>query len=166
MTPELFSKELHNSIPANRDTFGKFIGTWSLQLTISDPSGSSLKYSGEWHFFRILQGRAIQDIWIIPSLMPKDNDEYHEYGTTIRTYNPKTEKWKAVWVGPIQNQLFMFDVEDNDEEIILTETKSPNLEMKWTFYNISENAFQWKSEVKVKGSDSWFTNYHMKLTRI
>ena len=166
MTSKLFSENIHKFIPSDRDVFGKFIGEWSLSLTITNFDGSSLNYKGEWHFFRILQGRAIQDIWIIPSLNPKGSDEFHEYGTTIRTFNPKTGKWKAVWTGPVQNQFFVFDIEDNDDTITLMETGNPKLEMKWSFFDIKEDSFQWKSEMKIRGTNDWFTNYHMELIRI
>ena len=166
MDTKLFSKTLHASIPESKDTFGKFIGEWSLNLTITNQNGTKNRFKGEWHFYRILQGRAIQDIWIIPGLTSQGENDFHEYGTTIRTFNFKTRKWRAVWVGPVQNQLFVFDIEDINDQIILTETNNPNLEMKWSFFDISENSFQWKSEVKIKGLDSWFTNYHMILNRI
>lgn len=166
MDSKLFSKSRHSSIPESKDTFGKFIGKWNLDLTITNHDGSNLKYKGEWHFHRILQGRAIQDIWIIPGLTSHDDNDFHEYGTTVRTFNPKTNKWKAVWVGPIQNQLFIFDIEDNINQITLTETNIPNLEMKWSFFDISQNSFKWKSEVKTKEHSNWIINYFMELTRI
>lgn len=166
MDYKLFSESRHSSIPVDKDTFGKFIGKWNLDLIIINPDGSNIKYKGEWHFHRILQGRAIQDIWIIPGLTSNKVNEFHEFGTTVRTFNPKTNKWKAVWIGPIQNQLFVFDIEDNNEQIILTEMNNPNLEMKWSFFDISKNSFKWKSEVKINEHNNWFTNYHMKLTRI
>ena len=166
METKLFSKNLHGSIPENRDIFGKFIGEWSLELTITNLNGISVQHKGEWHFHRILQGRAIQDVWIIPNLNSIDGNEFHEYGTTVRTYNANTKKWKAVWVGPIQNQFFVFDIDDNNEAIILTETNNPKLEMKWSFFDIFPNSFQWKSEIRIKETGNWFTNYYMKLTRI
>ena len=164
MDSKLLSKTLHSSIPKSKDIFGKFIGEWSLTLTITNPDGTNARYNGEWNFYRILQGRAIQDIWIIPDIASQGDNEFHEFGTTIRTFNLKTNKWKAVWVGPVQNQLFVFDIEDNTDQIILTETNNPHLEMRWSFFDISENSFQWKSEVKIK-ENIWFTNYHMELTR-
>ena len=86
MTHKLLSESLHNSIPKNRDIFGKFLGKWKLKLTIFSFDGSSKNHKGEWHFFRILQGRAIQDIWIIPSLNG-EGDSYHEFGTTVRMFD-------------------------------------------------------------------------------
>ena len=160
---KLFSKSRHSSIPENKDTFGKFIGNWSLELTITNLDGSKLKYVGEWHFHRILQGRAIQDIWIIPGLATHEYGDFHEYGTTVRTFDTKTGKWRAVWVGPIQNQLYVFDVEDKIDQISLTATNITLMEMKWSFFDIAPNSFKWKSEVKLK--DRWFTNYFMELTR-
>ena len=164
MNSKLFSTSRHSSIPEDKDTFGKFIGEWSLDLTITNQDGSTIQYKGEWHFFRILQGRAIQDIWIIPGLTSSEDDDFHEYGTTVRTFNPKTQKWRAVWVGPIQNQLFTFDIEDSGDQITLTASNITSMEMKWSFFGITPNAFKWKSEVKINGH--WFTNYFMELKRI
>lgn len=163
MDTKLFSTNRHHSIPESKDTFGKFIGEWNLDLTITHSDGSTLQYKGEWHFHRILEGRAIQDIWIIPDSAAQEDNTFHEYGTTVRTFNPRTNAWKAVWVGPIQNQLFTFDIDDQNDQIVLTATNTP-MDMKWSFFNISPNSFNWKSEVKVK--EHWFTNYSMELTRI
>lgn len=166
MDSKLYAKSLHSSIPEDKDTFGKFIGKWSLDLTITNFDGTKTRHKGEWHFHRILQGRAIQDIWIIPDLTTHLDNEFHEYGTTIRTFNPKTNQWKAVWVGPIQNQFFVFDIQDDIDPITLTLNNNSNLMMKWSFFDIAKNSFKWKSEVKIKEQDNWFINYYMELTRI
>ena len=163
MTHKLLSENLHNSIPEDRDIFGKFLGKWKLKLTIFSFDGSSKNHTGEWHFFRILQGRAIQDIWIIPDL--NDDDNYHEFGTTVRMFDLKRNIWKASWIGPIQNQLFVFDIEDNNNIIILKETHNQKLNMKWSFFDISKKSFKWKSEVKMS-DNNYFTNYYMELSRI
>jgi hypothetical protein len=162
----LFSNKLHPSIPMEKDVFGQFIGSWNLDLIITHSNGSKSNFNGEWHFSRILQGRAIQDIWVIPNINKEVEGEFLEYGTTTRTYNPKTGKWKACWMGPIQNQVFIFDIEDTGDTIILSELTITHFEMRWIFFEISENSFQWKSEVKYNGSDKWMINYHMKLNRI
>ena len=166
MESTLYAESLHHSIPESKDTFGKFIGKWNLDLTITNFDGTNTRHKGEWHFHRILQGRAIQDIWIIPNLTSDQENEFHEYGTTIRTFNTRTNKWKAVWVGPVQNQFFVFDIEDNIDQITLTLNNNPNLIMRWSFFDISKNAFKWKSEVKMKEHDHWFMNYYMEMTRI
>jgi hypothetical protein len=69
-------------------------------------------------------------------------------------------------MGPIQNQVFIFDIEDTDDTIILSELTITHFEMRWIFFEIYKNSFQWKSEVKYNGSDKWMINYHMKLNRI
>lgn len=150
MNANLFATTRHSSIPESKDIFGKFIGKWSLDLTIINTNGTKLSYTGEWHFHRILQGRAIQDIWMVPGLTGQNHSEFHEYGTTIRTFNTNTNTWKAVWFGPIQNQLFVFDVEDKIDQIVLTQVNNPIWDMKWIFFDISSTTFKWKSEIKAK----------------
>ncbi len=164
----LAAHERCETIPPEEDVFGRFIGRWQVRLAIHEPDGVNQAYNGEWHFSRILKGRAVQDVWIIPSMnkMTSDNDYFHEYGTSIRTYDPESSKWKVVWVGPIQHHFFVFDVCRTGEDIILEECSQTKLKMKWTFYDIAANSFQWKSEVYIRKMKGWFTNYHMSVKRM
>ena len=63
-------------------------------------------------------------------------------------------------------QIEQLDIEDDEDTIALVETGNPKLEMKWSFFDVTEDSFQWKSEIKIRGTNDWFTNYHMELIRI
>jgi len=42
--------------------YGQFVGSWDIDATWFDKSGSNRKAKGEWHFAWILGGRGIQDV--------------------------------------------------------------------------------------------------------
>src|SRR5579863_7558438 len=48
------------------DLYGRFVGSWELDVTQIAEDGSQRRRKGEWHFGWALEGRAIQDVWIVP----------------------------------------------------------------------------------------------------
>jgi hypothetical protein len=48
--------------------YGRFIGDWETRIIAHAPDGARHEGSGEIHFGWILEGRAIQDVWMIPRL--------------------------------------------------------------------------------------------------
>jgi hypothetical protein len=46
--------------------FGKFVGDWEFDMTATKPDGSQVDGKGEWYFGWVLNGRALQDVWIFP----------------------------------------------------------------------------------------------------
>ena len=48
--------------------YGRFVGDWETRIIAHAPDGARHEGSGEIHFGWILEGRAIQDVWMIPRL--------------------------------------------------------------------------------------------------
>lgn len=46
--------------------YGWLIGSWALDVSEHLDDGSARRRPGEWHFGWALEGRAIQDVWIVP----------------------------------------------------------------------------------------------------
>ncbi len=73
--------------------YGRFIGDWETKIIAHAPVGARHEGSGEIHFGWILEGRAIQDVWMIPRLAERPNAPPFPvagnwFGTTIRVYDP------------------------------------------------------------------------------
>ena len=68
--------------PDRADRMGLYawlIGDWTMDCTVHKDDGTTHKGRGEIHFVWALDGRAIQDVWILPGIF---------YGTTLRVYDP------------------------------------------------------------------------------
>ena len=48
------------------DLYGRFVGSWELDVMQIRDDGTQRRRPGEWHFGWALEGRAIQDVWIVP----------------------------------------------------------------------------------------------------
>ena len=77
---EVISPDLNQSA----DIYGWLIGSWSVDVTDYDLGDSPRKSKGEWHFSRVLEGRAIQDVFIVPIRGSREgvDKESNRYGTT------------------------------------------------------------------------------------
>jgi AraC-like DNA-binding protein len=91
---------------------GQFVGKWEFDWAAYDEEGKQLVTErGEWIFGWVLEGRAVQDVWIIPERGRRESDG--EYGTTIRFYDPQQDAWLVSWSGPIGGSRDSGDVEES-----------------------------------------------------
>ena len=91
----LCSNTLNERISEEYDFFGSLIGEWDIVWNDHLEDAEPRRVKGEWIFSRVLDGTAVQDIFIVPSRSERLRDKQldAEYGTTLRIYNPQTMAW-------------------------------------------------------------------------
>src|SRR5687767_12872272 len=96
----LISQGPHPDIPVEHRIFAPFIGDWDLVVSWFDEAGkASRQERGEWHFSWILEGRGLQDIWIVPPRHERTGrSDLYEYGTSLRFYDSKLGAWQSTWI--------------------------------------------------------------------
>lgn len=147
--------------------FGQFIGSWDIEVATLEPDGSWRQEQGEWHFGWILEGRALQDVWITPERGHRQPEGVppEEYGAAIRFYDRTGDHWRSVWIGPILGKLRTFDVQVNGDEIELVGTDDRGMPMHWVFSDITNRAFRWRSQITEDDGESWRIVQTMKAKR-
>jgi hypothetical protein len=136
--------------------FGQFVGSWDVEVTNYKPDGSQETVQGEWHFGWVLDGRAIQDVWIAPKRsLRAGNEEVGEYGATLRFYDPKIDGWKSTWIGPARGWVLPFIARQVNDEIVLEGDFAPDASRKWIFSEITSDSFHWRA---IESSDGWVTS--------
>jgi hypothetical protein len=86
----------HPSLGEQAQVFGRFVGIWDGEYTEFSKDGKTTHSSGEWIFGWIMDGRAIQDLFIIhPSAARKER----YIGTTLRYFDPKSGAWSVTLPG-------------------------------------------------------------------
>ena len=59
---------------------------------------------GEIHFGWILEGRAVQDVWIMRSERTADlGTDYEHLGTTLRVWDPSIQASRITCINPVGN---------------------------------------------------------------
>jgi hypothetical protein len=89
------------------DLFGFLIGSWNLETVLYDSKGQTQRSRGEVHASWVLEGRAMQDLFIFPrradraSGVPAQGDRY---ASTIRTYDRTLQAWRVDFINPAAHE--------------------------------------------------------------
>jgi len=82
------------------DIYGFLIGSWELDIVGYDEEKNVIHSIGEAHFAWVLEGRAVQDVFINPRRTDRGPDSpkfANWFGTTIRIYDPTIQAWRVNW---------------------------------------------------------------------
>jgi hypothetical protein len=144
---------------ANMGLYGWLIGSWDLDVTGFQPDGTARRRPGEWHFGWTLEGRAIQDVWIVPPRGPGRAGDaatnVNSYGTTVRVYDPKIDAWHIHWLDPVTLSFFtMVGRKQGNDIVQLGKTPDGNL-IRWSFSEITSNSFRWRGDVSENEGATW-----------
>lgn len=150
----LCSNARNERIPEEHDFFGCLIGEWNIMWNDHLEDAEPRKVKGEWIFSRVLDGTAVQDLFIVPSrkerLIDKQLDA--EYGTTLRIFNPKTMAWDIFY--GCMGEAIRLTARKVGEEIILTENTTEK--MRYVFSDIATSSFLWRKE-RINENGEWQT---------
>ena len=129
-------------------TFGQFVGEWTFEGTEFREDGTRGSDKGEIHFHWILQGQAIQDVWMETE---RSDDQPKVLGTTLRFYDPKTDTWSITWVHPRYTTVKSLTGRRSGDDIVIEGTTPSGVKVHWIFDQISKDSFRWHSE-ELRGS--------------
>ena len=174
MTTSAFLQALGADGPAadragKMDLYGRFVGSWDLDVTQFSDDGTPRRRAGEWHFGWALEGRAIQDVWIVPPRGARRAGDaaanVNTYGTTFRVYDPRTDAWLVHWFDPVTQNFLQMTGRPLGDDIVQLGTRQDGHLVRWSFSEITPNSFRWRGEVSADGGRSWRLNTDFKATR-
>lgn len=155
---EQLSKQLSNSLMKN------LLGEWVISDSSLDKQGQWQAGKGaSWHFYTILNGQAIQDDWIAPALDQPEPETGRQFGTNIRIYNPKENRWEMAWASVKGQKVDTFTAIEHDGAIIMSGQFNGQTS-RITFYDIKTNNFAWKLELQ-QPNELWLEVYRINGTR-
>ena len=92
----LAATDRSTEIPESADVYGWLCGSWDLEvLHYSGISLAGQGVKGEVHAARVLEGRAVQDVWIMPQRDERGPDfdpAMNMYGTTLRSWDRRSRR--------------------------------------------------------------------------
>lgn len=150
--PALLAKGPDQQYRHQLQLFGQFVGAWTFAGTEYHDNGSRVTDKGEIHCQWVLQGRAIQDVFLETSRSDSDS---LLYGTTIRFYDPKIDAWRVTWMNPGAGVVRTFVGRKSGNEIVMEGKAGDGAAIRWIFSDIKPNSFHWHGE-KLAGTE-WRT---------
>jgi len=162
--------EANEPFPAYADElmlFGQLVGSWDVEVSFFDPEGNVIRERrGEWHFGWVLEGRVIQDVLISPPREGRDvGQASHEYGTTLRAYDPKIDAWRVTFVAPVFGATVDLIAREHGNEIWLEGRAPDNSLCRWTFSEITSERVRWQGFSSSDEGLTWTREEEMILHR-
>ena len=151
MTANSFIDALHTTGPApdrvdKMKLYGWLIGRWTMDAIVHRDDGTQRQDVGQIHFGWVLEGRAIQDVWILPGVF---------YGTTLRVYDPGLDAWHILWSDPLRQFYTRQIGRAQGDDIVQEGTNEAGEAVRWSFTKITRDAFRWIGEPSPDGGKTW-----------
>lgn len=136
--------------------YGRFIGAWDGAVTRYSANGERFDSSAEVHFGWALEGRAIQDVWIVPSRVGRALGEADRmYGTTLRIYDPQHDNWQITFIDPVRQTHDRMTGRQVGDDIVQEYRDANGTIVQWCFTEIEANSFHWISRERADDRATW-----------
>jgi hypothetical protein len=146
-------------IDESADAYGWLVGSWELEvLRYRAVDISSRNIKGEVHFAWVLEGRAIQDVWIMPRISdrkPDSDGANNMYGTTLRVWDPAIQAWRIRWINPVSGHEERQTGRKIGNEIVQIGARLDGTPTRWRFVNITPDSFSWIGEALEPDGTTW-----------
>jgi hypothetical protein len=141
------------------DAYGWLIGSWELEVChykAVDVTTRGIK--GEAHFGWVLEGRAVQDVWIMPRRSERSADldkTNNMYGTTLRVWDSSIQAWRITWINPMTGHREEQIGRRSGKDVVQVGARTDGTPTRWTFTEITPDAFHWVGEALEPDGNIW-----------
>ena len=146
-------------IPETLDVYGWLIGSWELDVyyyKAIDVSARRIK--GEVHFGWVLEGRAVQDVWIMPRRSERTtglDKTNNMYGTTLRVWDAAIQAWHITWINPVTGHREEQIGRRSGKDIVQVGARADGTPTRWMFTEITPDSFHWTGESLLPDGKTW-----------
>jgi len=157
-----FIAALHADRPAadrahKMSLYAWLIGRWEMDAAVYGDDGMKHTGRGEIHAGWALEGRAIQDVWILAGFF---------YGTTLRIYDPGIDAWHILWSDPLK-QLYRRQIgRAHGSDIVQDGKDDAGSAVHWSFTEITPDSFRWTGEVLEPDGKTWRLEGEFRASRL
>lgn len=121
-------------------------GSWRFDAAVHLNDGTTHHGNGEIYADWTLEGRAIQDVWVLPGIF---------YGTTLRIYDPGIDGWHILWSDPLRQYYTRQIGRARGRDIVQEGTDSFGAAVRWSFTEITADSFRWLGEHVPAPGGAW-----------
>jgi hypothetical protein len=145
-------------IPESADAYGWLIGSWELDVCHYLVDVSARRLTGEAHLGWVLEGRAVQDIWIMPRRSERTTNldkTRNMYGTTLRVWDPSIQAWRVTWINPVTGRRDELIGRWSGKDVVQVGTHADGTPIRWMFTEITPDSFHWSGEALQPDGKTW-----------
>ena len=149
--------------------YGQFVGSWDGRFVYHASDGIYREAPCEVHFGWALEGRAVQDVWIVPSRHARQDSDISGqgilYGTTLRVYDPRSDLWHITWIDPVRQDYDRMTGRKVGDDIVQEYHMEDGTRCQWLFIEITASSFHWIRRESKDGGETWGVRVEFFLQR-
>ena len=146
-------------IPESADVYGWLCGSWDLEvLHYRGIDVAARGLMGEVHAGRVLEGRAVQDVWIMPrrpNIAAVLDRGMNMYGTTLARGTRRFKAWRIAWTNPVSGHREEQVGRWNGRDILQEGTRAGRHEDAVDLHGDHGNSFHWRGEALYPDNETW-----------
>ncbi|HEY1748745.1 MAG TPA: hypothetical protein VGG11_18515 [Xanthobacteraceae bacterium] len=135
------------------DIFGFLIGSWDIEAVLHDRDGRMQRSKGEVHASWVLEGRAIQDLFIFPRRADRASGgsvQDDRYATTIRTFDRMQEAWRVDFINPAAPETSaQLMARRSGQGIEMEGALADGTRIQWSYQSITPTSFHYSAKKRV-----------------
>ena len=145
-------------IPESADCYGWLAGSWQLEVRNYWGDVRTLGLKAEAHFGWVLEGRAVQDVWILPVRDPRTGEidrSRQTQGTTLRVWDAALQAWRVTWISPLTGARVELVGRWSGKDVVQVGTFANGTPIRWIFSEITPDRFRWTGETLQADGHTW-----------
>jgi len=129
--------------------FARLIGSWKVEIHDDEGDGAKRVNEGEWHFGWALEGRAIQDVLIVPSRMNRGamtHAKGNRYLTSLRVFDSLALIWRVFTIDPVSNIYLALTARQEGSRVVQEGADVSGNDFRVSLFDFVSNAFRMREE--------------------
>jgi hypothetical protein len=157
-------------IPESADVYGWLVGSWELDVDrYAGVDVRARRLGGEVHFGWVLEGRAVQDVWIMPRRSERAGAPergMNMYGTTLRAWDPAIQAWRITWINPVNGHHEEQIGRRIGADIVQVGARANGTATRWRYTEITPDSFRWLGEALAADGEIWLVEGEFRARRV
>src|ERR1700761_5740303 len=149
-------------IAASDDLYGWLIGSWDMDVVHYRADLRDAPRRGEIHFGWVLEGRAVQDVWI---MRPQCDSNDAMYGTTLRIWDATARLWRVTYWNPRTGQRDELTGRPIGDDLVQIGQHADGTPIRWNFTDITPDSFRWAGVALEADGVTWLLEAEFRARR-
>jgi hypothetical protein len=165
ITSALAANGPHASLGDQAKVLEQLVGNWDVEYLDILKDGREQRRTGQFIVAWVLDGRAIEDVWIVE---PSEGRQEREVYADIRYFDPKTRTWPTVFIDPEHASTAKFTGGATlDGRLVLQTSDLGRPQNRWSFTATGPDSFVFRDEFSSDGGETWklLSEDHLKRHR-
>jgi hypothetical protein len=138
--------------------FNRLVGSWDVEVFDIETDGAKRVTEGEWHFAWVLEGRALQDVLIVPRSAERHLEmsiKGNRYVTALRMFDRVLDAWRIFFVDPLSGAYIAMVARIDGDKIVEEGRDLDGNLCRKVLSDLTDDSFRAREDVSRDDGATW-----------